>query len=121
MRILVIEDDALIRRIVVRIIEGMDHTVMAAGTYAEAVEGLKTGIDLFDAVVSDFNLDMGSTAADVFAETGLPKELVMMSGRAEDIPGWVQKKACMILKKPFDFDQIRDMVHFLGARVERSR
>jgi CheY-like chemotaxis protein len=85
LRLLVVEDEALIALMLKHMLDDLDCTVVAvAGTLTEAVELVQRGADV-DAAVLDVNLGGGQRVypvADLLAEKGVP--FVFATGYGSD-------------------------------------
>ncbi len=125
--VLVVEDEPLLRRLIVRNLEARGHTVRQAGTTAEAADALLA--QPTDLLLLDINLPDGS-GWDVLRELGrhgieLPT-IVMSASRVT--PSLLQEfRPVACLPKPFALDALLELVQGEswpvagGARVVRPR
>ena len=102
-RVLVVDDDDLVREVVVAVLRGTGHDVESARNGAEAVERVADHSNGFDLVLMDVQMpvmDGWSTIAELRAR-GCNTPLLMMSGHATEAEA-IQHGAQALLPKPFD-------------------
>ncbi len=122
-RVLVVEDDASVRRAVTRILERSGLAVEAVGRAEEALEALGAGTPV-DLVLTDLVLPGmgGRTLVDHLRDVRPELPLVVMSGYAEGSPGQRGDLPPDIafIQKPFDpvelVDTLRRALDGAGAR-----
>ena len=113
-RILLCEDDALIRLDISDILDGLGTNVTETGTGREALQMLKTGA--FDALLIDVGLpdmsgeDVATQARD--AKPGLP--IIFATGRSE-VPAARKLGNCAIVLKPFGDRDLARALSDLGV------
>jgi CheY-like chemotaxis protein len=109
LRILVVEDEPATRRLMARLLGGLGHTVMTAGTIATALEA-----DEFDLIVSDIGLPDGSgldLMQQVVARRGpIPAIALTGYGMEEDIRRSQEAGFTAHLTKPIDFAKLEAMI-----------
>lgn len=105
--VLLIDDDALVLKAHSRFLQRLGFTVTAAGCFADGRALLAAGG--YDVILSDFNLDGGRTAAELFTTTpSVP--LVLCSGREMEIPEELRARALAVLPKPIDWQGLRALL-----------
>lgn len=118
--ILYVEDDELVRRTTVRVLERAEYDVFACADVATAERGLKAM--MFDAVVSDWQLGWSTTGAEVYAlvkqyQPRLALRFLFLSGHEpkdhKAVP-WMEKPA-----EPKAFLRFVDELMLL-ARLDRQ-
>jgi len=108
--ILVVEDDAALRRVLERALVRQGYRVLAAASAETAYELLAS--EPADAVLLDVQLPTMSGLALYLAlihrHPALAGRIAIMSGDAEadNVRAWLQNNPCTVLKKPFDLRQI---------------
>lgn len=112
-RVLLVEDEAMIRMMVADMVEELGHAVAAeAGDIGRAAELAQTGI--FDLAILDVNLNgrMSFPVADIIVKRGIP--LIFASGYAlENIP--TSFEAAPKLQKPFQIDSLAKAISVARA------
>ena len=107
--ILVVEDDAIVRMLIVDVLEELEFTVVEAADAAEALAIIKKPDQLIDLMMTDVGLpDMdGKQLAVNVRELRPALPILFASGYAEniDVPPGMQ-----VIGKPFSIDQLRDKV-----------
>jgi CheY-like chemotaxis protein len=101
-RVLVVEDDALVRRALFRQLITAGYEVMLAHTVRDAISFMQT-LTVPDAVVSDFDLPDG-TAIDVYGGLNQPKRFIVHTGNASayvptDIPRFTKPDVTGVLEQ----------------------
>lgn len=116
-KILVVDDDPLVRTSLLRMLEGLTAERIAVGTVAEAKVALETGVDL---VITDVSLANGESGVDVArAAAGMrpAPRVIAVSGYAEASDGLELGKAgvAAFLAKPFKPHELLEVVEGLEA------
>jgi putative two-component system response regulator len=119
-RILIVEDEPIVRETLARYLERHGYEVRLASTVPEALAAVRA--DSFAAVVVDLRLPSGS-GLDVLAgarEAGPETRLILMSGSADvaAASAAVEQGIDALVTKPFDF---ADMAGRVGEAVSRYR
>lgn len=121
MKVLVVEDDALLRRIIIRTLRRMDSDVeiRAAESADEAIDHLREAVldRPFDLITCDFNLIGARTGAEVLEwvrehASFLVPRFLFISANDE-----VKKHHDNYLAKPADLAQLREAIE---ATLQRS-
>jgi DNA-binding NtrC family response regulator len=114
--VLVVDDDAALRRVLDRALSHRGHRVLLAGSPEDAYQMLHG--ERPDAVLLDIQMPTMSGLALYVAIVsrwpGLRGRIAIMTGdaEAEEVRAWFQQHDCTLLAKPFDLDAV-------GAWVER--
>jgi DNA-binding response OmpR family regulator len=107
--ILVVEDDAIVRMLIVDVLEELDFKVLEAADAAEALAHVENTEQVIDLMMTDVGLpDMdGKQLATKVRELRSSLPILFASGYAEniDVPAGMQ-----VIAKPFSIDQLRDKV-----------
>ena len=107
--ILVVEDDAIVRMLIVDVLEELEFTVLEAADAEEALNTVQDGDKVIDLMMTDVGLpDMdGKQLATKVRELRPSLPILFASGYAEniDVPAGMQ-----VIAKPFSIDQLRDKV-----------
>ncbi|MBD8235740.1 response regulator [Pseudomonas fluorescens] len=107
--ILVVEDDAIVRMLIVDVLEELEFTVLEAGDAEEALVQVQDNGQVIDLMMTDVGLpDMdGKQLATKVRELRPSLPILFASGYAEniDVPAGMQ-----VIAKPFSIDQLRDKV-----------
>ena len=114
-RVLVVEDEYLIRMLVEDMLTDLGYTIAAAvGTIAEASK-VATGGE-FDIAILDVNVDGEEIypVADILAQRGLPFVFVTGYGEGSLLAKYRSRPA---LQKPFQSEQLKDLLASLLAAV----
>jgi signal transduction histidine kinase/ActR/RegA family two-component response regulator len=121
-RILVVEDDEKVRRVVVRILQEHGYAYLEAADGAEAIALLENGAPPVDLVITDLVMPgmSGIELAERIAQHWPGSGILFMSGytdRAAADHGFL-KKGCTYLQKPFTADilarKVRDVLDRSG-------
>ncbi|WLI26957.1 response regulator [Pseudomonas rhodesiae] len=108
--ILVVEDDHIVRMLIVDVLEELEFTVIEAADAAEALGMVNDESQLIQLMMTDVGLpdmDGKELAAKVRAlRPGLP--ILFASGYAENIDAPADMH---VIGKPFSIDQLRDKVN----------
>jgi CheY-like chemotaxis protein len=118
LRVLVIEDDALIAMLLSELLAGMGHDVCAtAGTEAEAVSAA-TRYDP-NLMIVDARLGRGSgvSAVEEILKAGAVAH-VFVSGDAESV--WRRRPDAIVIRKPFRETELARAIDMALAAVPRS-
>jgi CheY-like chemotaxis protein len=112
-RVLLVEDDRLVRASLGRFLEGLGHGVVSAGSPGEALD-LAAGMDAVDVLVTDVVLPHGTGrelarqlsakvgALQVIFMSAIPHEVLVEQGRLD--PG------VFFLEKPFEMEDLEQML-----------
>ena len=107
--ILVVEDDAIVRMLIVDVLEELEFRVLEAADAEQALEVVKDTAQIIDLMMTDVGLpDMdGKQLATKVRELRATLPILFASGYAEniDVPAGMQ-----VIGKPFSIDQLRDKV-----------
>ncbi|TFY94235.1 response regulator [Pseudomonas nabeulensis] len=107
--ILVVEDDAIVRMLIVDVLEELEFSVLEAADAEEALVMVKQVDQVIDLMMTDVGLpDMdGKQLATLVRELRPALPILFASGYAEniDVPVGMQ-----VIAKPFSIDQLRDKV-----------
>ena len=107
--ILVVEDDAIVRMLIVDVLEELEFRVLEAADAEPALEVVKDTAQIIDLMMTDVGLpDMdGKQLATKARELRATLPILFASGYAEniDVPAGMQ-----VIGKPFSIDQLRDKV-----------
>ncbi|MGY2290999.1 response regulator [Pseudomonas sp. SDO528_S397] len=107
--ILVVEDDAIVRMLIVDVLEELEFQVLEAADAAQALVFIGTADTPIDLMMTDVGLpDMdGKQLAAKVRELRPALPILFASGYAEniDVPPGMQ-----VIGKPFSIDQLRDKV-----------
>ena len=121
LRVLVVDDEPLIRWSVCEVLAECGHTVCEAGDGASTVEHLSDGTRLFDVIVLDYRLPDSNDLHLLETVRGLAPEstVIMMTafGTPETVAGALKLGVYRVVPKPFD---IHDMAK-LVAEAPRSQ
>jgi CheY-like chemotaxis protein len=108
--ILVVEDDNIVRMLIVDVLEELDYSVLEAADAAEALGFLNTPEQTIDLMMTDLGLpDMnGKDLAKRAREIRPAIPVLFASGYADtvDVPEGMHN-----IGKPFSIDQLRDKVN----------
>ena len=107
--ILVVEDDAIVRTLIVDVLEELEFKVLEAADAEEALVVVQDTGQVIDLMMTDVGLpDMdGKALATKVRELRPTLPILFASGYAEniDVPAGMQ-----VIAKPFSIDQLRDKV-----------
>ncbi|QXI25698.1 response regulator [Pseudomonas vanderleydeniana] len=107
--ILVVEDDTIVRMLIVDVLEELEFKVLEAGSSDEALEILNDPAMPIDLLMTDVGLpDMDGRELASTARQARPELSVLFaSGYAEsiEVPAGMQ-----VIGKPFSIDQLRDKI-----------
>ncbi|MCU1785846.1 response regulator [Pseudomonas sp. 13B_2.1_Bac1] len=112
--ILVVEDDAIVRMLIVDVLEELEFQVLEAADAEEALKVVEDSSKVIDLMMTDVGLpDMdGKQLATKVRELRPDLPILFASGYAEsiDVPEGMQ-----VIGKPFSIDQLRDKVKTILA------
>ena len=107
--ILVVEDDAIVRMLIVDVLEELEFSVIEAADADEALTAVKNTDQVIDLTMTDVGLPGmdGKQLATQVRELRPTVPILFASGYAEgvDFPAGMQ-----VIAKPFSIDQLRDKV-----------
>ena len=107
--ILVVEDDAIVRMLIVDVLEELEFKVLEAEHAEAALVFIEDNIHVIDLMMTDWGLPgmNGKELADKTRTLRPALPILLASGYAENIelPAGVQ-----MIAKPFSIDQLRDKV-----------
>ena len=107
--ILVVEDDAIVRMLIVDVLEELEFQVLEASDAEKALAVVQDPAQVIDLMMTDVGLpDMdGKVLANKVRELRPALPILFASGYAEniDVPAGMQ-----VIGKPFSIDQLRDKV-----------
>jgi DNA-binding NtrC family response regulator len=112
--ILIVDDEAGLRRVLERILERHGYHVLSAGTAESAYEMLAS--EEADAVLLDIHLPTMSGLALYLAIIhrwpALEGRIAIMTGDAEadEVRTWLEHHHCTVIRKPFNLQQVTDWV-----------
>ncbi|MGH7530598.1 MAG: response regulator [Gemmatimonadales bacterium] len=119
--VLVVDDEAGLRRVLERYLTRYGYHVLGAGTAESAYELL--GREMADAVLLDIHLPTMSGLALYLALIhrwpALEGRIAIMTGDAdaEDVRTWLDRHRCAVIRKPFNLQEVADWT----AAVLRER
>jgi CheY-like chemotaxis protein len=123
-RVLVVDDEEMVRHSVARILEKFGYCTVVAADGAEAVAVVEQGLGgagSIDLVLMDVTMPAmdGPTAARELRSLGLEAPVVLMSGYAEEelVNRGVMTHADGFLKKPFEVTELLDAVRARLAQL----
>ena len=120
--VLIVDDEAGLRRVLERFLERQGYRVLSAGTAESAYEMLAT--EEADALLLDIHLPTMSGLALYLAIIhrwpGLEGHIAIMTGdaEAEEVRTWLDHHRCTVLRKPFNLKQVADWV---ATALQRDR
>ncbi|MFC6338785.1 response regulator [Pseudomonas sp. CCM 7891] len=107
--ILVVEDDAIVRMLIVDVLEELAFTVLEAADATQALINIRNPDQVIDLMMTDWGLPgmNGKELAEKARELRPALPILFASGYAEniDLPQGIQ-----MIGKPFSIDQLRDTV-----------
>jgi two-component system sensor histidine kinase RpfC len=118
--VLIVDDEAGLRRVLQRFLERHGYRVLSAGTAEGAYEQLAA--ENADALLLDIHLPTMSGLALYLAIIhrwpALEGRIAIMTGDAEaqEVRTWLEHHRCVVMRKPFNLQQVADWV----ASVLRS-
>jgi len=121
--VLIVDDEAGLRRVLARFLERHGYRVLSAGTAESAYEMLAT--EEADALLLDIHLPTMSGLALYLAIIhrwpALEGHIAIMTGdaEAEEVRTWLDHHHCTVIRKPFNLKQVADWVS-LALQRDRS-
>lgn len=112
--VLIVDDEAGLRRVLERFLERHGYRVLSAGTAEAAYEILAT--EPADALLLDIHLPTMSGLALYLAIIhrwpALEGHIAIMTGDAEalEVRTWLDHHRCVVIRKPFNLRQVADWV-----------
>jgi DNA-binding NtrC family response regulator len=112
--VLIVDDEAGLRRVLERFLERHGYRVLSAGTAESAYEMLAT--EEADALLLDIHLPTMSGLALYLAIIhrwpALEGHIAIMTGdaEAEEVRTWLDHHHCTVIRKPFNLKQVADWV-----------
>lgn len=112
--VLVVDDEAGLRRVLERFLSRLGYRVLSAGTAESAYEVLAS--EQADALLLDIHLPTMSGLALYLAIVHrwpmLEGRIAIMTGdaEAEEVRTWLEHHRCMVIRKPFNLQQVADWV-----------
>jgi len=113
-RILVVEDEPIIRAALKRLLERYDYEVSEAGTVKESLERFE--IDEFDVIISDLRLP-GAPGTDLIKATKTPVLIMTSYSSLRSAVDSMKMGAVDYIAKPFEHSEVIESV----ARIIRER
>ena len=114
LRVLVVEDELLIRWAIAETLAQAGHTVIEAQDGASAIRALKNDAEGIDAVVLDYRLPDSNDLALLAAVRGLPpgSALVLMTafGTSEVVKAALDLGVNHVLHKPFEMQDLKSLL-----------
>ena len=110
--ILVVEDDAIVRMLIVDVLQELDFSVLEADGSEQAMELLENAAQPIDLLMTDVGLP-GMDGRELAAKARLLREkmpILFASGYAETLE---VAEGMAVIGKPFSIDQLRDKVKSL--------
>jgi DNA-binding NtrC family response regulator len=115
LRVLVVEDEFLIRWSIAETLTLAGHTVIEAENGAAAILALKNGLEAVDAVVLDYRLPDSNDLTLLATIRRLSPEsvVVLMTafGTPEVAKGALDLGVLQVLQKPFEMDDLQSLLH----------
>ena len=114
--VLIVDDEASLRRVLARYLERHGYRVLGAGTAESAYELLAT--EQADALLLDIHLPTMSGLALYLAIIhrwpALEGRIAIMTGdsEAQEVRSWLEHHRCAVLRKPFNLTQVVDWIAF---------
>ena len=122
--VLIVDDEAGLRRVLERFLERHGHRVLSAGTAESAYELLAA--EEADALLLDIHLPTMSGLALYLAIVhrwpALEGRIAIMTGdaEAEEVRTWLEHHQCTVIRKPFNLQQVADWVAAVLHPRDRS-
>lgn len=123
--ILVVDDEAPLRRVLERALTRMGYRVIGAASAESALELL--GVERPQAILLDIHLPTMSGLAFYVAAIARWPELTgcvaVMTGDGEtpDVLDWISRNSCPLISKPFNLEQIEDWIaQVIAWRIHRA-
>lgn len=112
--VLIVDDEAGLRRVLERFLERHGYRVLSAGTAEAAYQALAA--ESADALLLDIHLPTMSGLALYLAIIhrwpALEGHIAIMTGDAEaqEVRTWLEHHRCVVMRKPFNLQQVADWV-----------
>ncbi len=112
--VLIVDDEAGLRRVLERFLERKGYRVLSAGTAESAYELLAS--EAADALLLDIHLPTMSGLALYLAIIhrwpALEGHIAIMTGdaEAEEVRTWLDHHRCTVIRKPFNLKQVADWI-----------
>jgi DNA-binding NtrC family response regulator len=112
--VLIVDDEAGLRRVLQRYLERHGYRVLSAGTAESAYELLAT--EQADALLLDIHLPTMSGLALYLAIIhrwpALEGHIAIMTGdsEAQEVRSWLEHHRCAVLRKPFNLTEVVDWI-----------
>jgi DNA-binding response OmpR family regulator len=122
--VLIVDDEAGLRRVLERFLERHGFRVLSAGTAETAYEMLSN--ESPDALLLDIHLPTMSGLALYLAIVhrwpALDGHIAIMTGdaEAEEVRTWLEHHRCIVIRKPFNLQQVIDWVTAV-LQIDRAR
>ena len=115
--VLIVDDEAGLRRVLERFLERHGYRVLSAGTAESAYEILAA--ETADALLLDIHLPTMSGLA-LYRWPALEGHIAIMTGdaEAEEVRTWLNHHRCTVIRKPFNLQQVADWV---SSALQRDR
>lgn len=123
--VLVVDDEAGLRRVLERFLTRQGYRVLSAGTAESAYEVLAS--EEADALLLDIHLPTMSGLALYLAIVHrwpvLEGRIAIMTGDAdaEEVRTWLEHHRCTVIRKPFNLQQVSDWIASVLQPRDRSR
>jgi DNA-binding response OmpR family regulator len=120
--VLVVDDEAGLRRVLERFLDRHGYRVLSAGSAEAAYEML--GTETADAVLLDIHLPTMSGLALYLAIIhrwpALEGHIAIMTGdaEAEEVRTWLEHHHCVVIRKPFNLQQV---VEWVSSVLQQNR
>ncbi|HEY7192604.1 MAG TPA: response regulator [Gemmatimonadales bacterium] len=120
--VLIVDDEAGLRRVLQRYLERHGYRVLSAGTAESAYELLAT--EQADALLLDIHLPTMSGLALYLAIIhrwpALEGHIAIMTGdsEAQEVRSWLEHHRCAVLRKPFNLTEVVD---WIAAALQQDR
>ena len=122
--VLIVDDEAGLRRVVERFLVRQGYRVLSAGTAEAAYELLNS--EIADALLLDIHLPTMSGLALYLAIIhrwpALEGHVAIMTGdaEAEEVRTWLEHHHCVVIRKPFNLQQVADWVSSVVQRNDST-
>ena len=122
--VLIVDDEAGLRRVVERFLVRQGYRVLSAGTAEAAYELLNS--EIADALLLDIHLPTMSGLALYLAIIhrwpALEGHVAIMTGdaEAEEVRTWLEHHHCVVIRKPFNLRQVAEWVSSVVQRNDST-
>jgi two-component system nitrogen regulation response regulator GlnG len=124
-RILIIDDDSLVRWTLARMLTRRGCTIVEREDGGSAVRTLTESTDVFDVILHDHNLPDGSglELLTTLKRLAPATTVLMMSAHmsSDDVDESLRRGAAAVLPKPFDLDVVWDLIVEVQSRHWKRR